>query len=233
MEPTLNLPDHVRKLTSDEKFQFSCHPGVSCFTDCCRELELALSPYDIVRLKNNLQITSGQFLADYCLIECNEQDALPRVYLGMVNDGRASCPFVSEKGCQVYDGRPAACRTYPLGRAAYQEEDGTSKAIFVLLQEPHCHGFAEPFSQDISAWNKDQELQEYNHLNDELMKIIHHPSIKNGAILSQQEQKLFLDTLYDLDAFRASNKIKENSTFKDEELLALAIKWLPNQLFAS
>ena len=43
-------------------FRFACHPGVSCFTQCCRKLDLFLYPYDIIRLKKRLGISSEEFL---------------------------------------------------------------------------------------------------------------------------------------------------------------------------
>ena len=42
------LPEYVRKLESGECFEFRCHPGVACFTDCCRGIDIMLTPYDIL-----------------------------------------------------------------------------------------------------------------------------------------------------------------------------------------
>jgi hypothetical protein len=53
--------DPVR-LTKESKFRFSCHPGVPCFTNCCRNMNIILTPYDIIRLKNRLGLTSDMFL---------------------------------------------------------------------------------------------------------------------------------------------------------------------------
>ncbi len=49
----------------DNSFSFACHPGLSCFTECCRDLRLALTPYDILRLKNRLGLASNDFLDQY------------------------------------------------------------------------------------------------------------------------------------------------------------------------
>jgi len=46
----------------DGKFSFACHPGVPCFTKCCSDLDLALTPYDVLRLKNRLEVSSGELL---------------------------------------------------------------------------------------------------------------------------------------------------------------------------
>ena len=225
----LQLPENVRELSPDEKFNFRCHPQVDCFTECCRELELALTPYDILRLSRELKMSTARCLDQYCLIECEDDDIFPRVYLGMVDDGRASCPFVSEKGCALYDGRPGACRTYPLGRAACRNISGRCQAFHVLLTEPHCHGFQEPLAQTIADWTKDQGLEQYNQFNDMLMTITQHFKIRNDTRLSKVQQQLFVDTLFDLDAFRA--RTPERQLDNDDELLTNAISWLRNELF--
>ncbi len=54
------LPEH-QPLEANEVFRFHCHPGISCFTDCCRQLELALTPYDVLRLKRRWGLPRATF----------------------------------------------------------------------------------------------------------------------------------------------------------------------------
>ena len=241
MRPDL-APELVRTLTPDETFRFRCHPGVACFTDCCRELELALSPYDVLRLSSHLGLAPSTFLDKYVLIELAEGSAFPQAYLCMVDDGRASCPFVSPAGCRVYADRPSACRTYPLGRGAFTTEDGKRDEVHVLLTEPHCKGFNENEQQDVSAWQKDQNLATYNAINDELLNILHHPRLKDGNPPDEQEEEIYL-FLYSLDTFRqqllngdlalpfhiTKNEREELAT-EDLALLRLGIRWLAHVL---
>ena len=42
-------------------FTFACHPEVPCFNQCCRRLNLVLTPYDVLRLKNHLGMSSEEF----------------------------------------------------------------------------------------------------------------------------------------------------------------------------
>ncbi len=198
----IHLPENTRRLACNETFSFSCHPGISCFTECCRELELALSPYDVLRLARELELSTGDFLDQYAIVEHPEGEAFPRVYLGMVDDGRASCPFVSEKGCRVYQGRPGACRTYPVGRAAILGCNNRVQEFFVLVSEPHCLGFSEPVERTVSQWTDDQGVGEYNAVNDELLSLLHHPKIKQGMTLDAQQRDRFLLALYNLDDFK-------------------------------
>ncbi len=45
------------QLALDDKFQFRCHKGIACFNKCCENIDIMLTPYDILRLKNRLGIT--------------------------------------------------------------------------------------------------------------------------------------------------------------------------------
>ena len=241
MRPDL-APEHVRPLTPNETFRFRCHPGVACFTDCCRELELALSPYDVLRLSKHLGLAPSTFLDQYALIEQAEGNGFPQVFLCMVDDGRASCPFVTASGCRVYADRPGACRTYPLGRGAFTTPDGDRHEMHILLNEPHCKGFSEGDPQDITAWQKDQDLATYNAMNDELLGILHHPRLQDGYPPVELEEEIFL-LLYSLDTFRnllldgtlalpipiTKNERQELGT-EDLALLRLGIRWLGHVL---
>jgi len=53
MDSIQNLKEEIMKeyprLTRDDTFTFACHPGVSCFNQCCRDVNIFLTPYDIIR----------------------------------------------------------------------------------------------------------------------------------------------------------------------------------------
>lgn len=226
----ISLPQNVRRLDDNETFQFSCHPEVACFTDCCRQLDLALSPYDVLRLRQALNLSSGEFLDRYALVEKTAEDTFPLVFLAMVDDGRASCPFVNDKGCTVYQDRPGACRTYPVGRGACLDKDGQAAELFVLLHEPHCQGFASGPEVTIDNWLTDQALAAYNEFNDLLMTVLHHPRIKEGFKPDDRQQERFLHLLYNLDTFRQESGANKN--IADQELLRSAIHLLHDELFS-
>lgn len=238
----ITLPDHVRMLATGETFQFGCHPGVPCFTQCCRELELDLTPYDVLRLRQGLKISSHDFFDRFAIIEQEPHDAYPHVFLGMVDDGKASCPFVSAAGCSVYHDRPGACRTYPAGRASRLTRNGTSE-FHVLISEPHCRGFEEKNSFTAQEWFADQELDSFNAMNDAVMQIMHHPMIHAGLRIEDSSAEKFLLALYRLDDFKsmlassalppalAELKQRACGSSDDEELLKFGVKWLRHELF--
>lgn len=240
--PTLPmLPENVTQIDSSNQFEFSCHKGVSCFTECCRLLELALTPYDILRLRYSTQLSSRRFLDEYVIEEFEEEDIFPRFYLTMVDDGRASCVFVVKEGCTVYTDRPGACRAYPLGRAVMRQNDGTTKEQFVLIHEEHCQGFDEKYQQNSMQYSTEQGLDKYNRFNDAVAELTQHQRIRNGFRPSAEQRELYTLALYDLDTFRQhliqgmlpTVGIQQDTIVKwsDEELLLYAIKWLQEQLF--
>ncbi len=201
MFDTAHLPENISRIDGDENFSFACHPQVKCFTECCRLLELALTPYDVLRLRQATGLNSEELLAKYIIIEQEPGEAFPRLYLTMVDDGRASCIFVGKDGCSVYAHRPGACRTYPLGRGVARNESGT-KEHFVILKESHCQGFFEHAKHTPKTYCRSQELAHFNQFNDAVMEILQHNAIRNGFIPSQHNVELFILALYNLDTFR-------------------------------
>ncbi len=46
----------------DNCFKFSCHRDIPCFNKCCGNVNIFLTPYDVLRMKNRLKMESGEFL---------------------------------------------------------------------------------------------------------------------------------------------------------------------------
>ena len=227
-------------------FRFDCHPEVPCFTECCADLNLALTPYDILRLKNRLNMESAQFLDQYTEPSLDQDHRLPRVRLRMNDGGRKPCPFVTEKGCRVYEDRPSACRIYPLGRATAKSRGGTSSVIerFFLVKEEHCKGFDESREWTVVDWTSDQGLDSYQKFNDLWMEIVtHQGSIGTGDAATRNIQMFFMAS-YNLEAFRRfvfkssflqSFEVDPDTVERirqdEEALLEFAIKWIRFALF--
>lgn len=244
MSMNLQLPENIKRLAPGEKFSFSCHPEVGCFTKCCRDLELGLTPYDLLRLKNELKLSAADFLDRYVLVEKEENEVFPRFYLTMVDDGKASCPFVTASGCKVYDSRPGACRVYPLGRAVSQVCGGRKFEFHVLLTEPHCLGLNSSRNFTAEEWTRHQGLTPYNEFNDEVMTLLQHQKVKQGIKLTKEQTDMFVLALYDLDGFRnlvLDPGFLSRTTISPDNLLAVAaddtsllrfgIRWLKSELF--
>jgi len=233
-----SIKDKIQPLENGG-LRFACHPGVDCFTECCRDLNLLLTPYDIVRLKNRLGLSSDDFLDRYADFRFDEGRPIPIAYLLMSQNERKTCPFVSPKGCVVYEDRPSACRIYPVARASRLHRlHGVVLENYFILHEDHCLGFTEEQFWKTDEWLKDQGLEDYHELNDLWMGLVTHPKLRN-AHLSQKQQQVFYLAGYNMDKFR---EMVHNSRFlsvfqiEDDEigqirinetaLLKLAFRWI-------
>ena len=162
-----NFPEGMTPI-GDATFRFACHPGVACFTRCCRKLELFLYPYDILRLKKRLGITSEEFLNSYTGVVQAGNPCFPSVIMRMRDDAEHSCPFLDpEKGCTVYEDRPSACRTYPLERAVDRNpERGAPREYYFITSHDYCLGHQEAREWTTREWVRDQQLLYYNAMDD-------------------------------------------------------------------
>jgi Fe-S-cluster containining protein len=236
-------PDTIQEMLQplgNGQFQFACHPGVPCFTECCRDLKLLLTPYDILRLKNHLGLDARTFLDQHTNTELDVRRNLPMIYLRMQDNPRKTCPFVSATGCQVYPDRPAACRIYPVARASRMHRlHGTVQEDYFVLHEAHCRGFEESRTWSVQEWTQDQGLEKYHHFNNQWMEIITHPKLLQENGISEKQQQMFFLASYNMDKFRdfvlagrfldlfdLPEGMAKAVVDSDEALLELAFLWL-------
>ena len=63
----------VKNLDRAQPFSFRCAPDLICFTDCCRQLDLALTPYDVLRLRRALGISDEEMVvANFGLLNASK-----------------------------------------------------------------------------------------------------------------------------------------------------------------
>ena len=232
-------------LSTNDTFSFSCSKKVPCFNECCRDLTQFLTPYDILRLKHRLDVSSRLFLERYTTQQTGPETGLPIITLKTDDPHKLKCPFVTSSGCSVYEDRPSSCRTYPLVRIASRSRE-TSKITeqYLLLKESHCQGSEQGRTWTIRKWIEDQDVTFYNIMNDMLLEII---GLKNRLIPGPMDIKsrfAFHMALYDIDTFRShifephiletwSLDEKTLNTLKndDVELLKLGHRWIKKILF--
>lgn len=239
--------EDLPKLQLDDTFRFSCHPGIRCFNQCCRDLNQYLTPYDILRLKNRLGLSSKQFLNQHTVCHIGPRSGLPVVSLKMLKEDDLKCPFVSPAGCTVYEDRPGSCRTYPLGRMAVRKPgEQVCQESYFLIKEAHCLGFDEQKEWTVREWKKDQGLDTYNEMSDLMMDIVSLMNRSGKTRLTDEENEIFCMACYDLDRFKdfvfekrlgESVSIEESILDllrKDEvALMKFGIKWIKWRLFGN
>lgn len=193
------------KLGPSSRFKFRCHPGVSCFTQCCRGIHIVLTPYDIIRLKNRLQLPSGEFLAVYTEGHILEKANLPIVSLKLLDDEQKSCPFVRDDGCIVYNDRPSSCRYYPLGVGTLMHKEGADDSgFYFFVHEDHCRGFEEDREWTVDEWRRDQGVDIHDEVNGEWTDlIVRKRSFPSSIRLTDQSKQMFFMASYDIDRFKS------------------------------
>jgi Fe-S-cluster containining protein len=248
-DPAPELPEALRdkrRLAEDDAFPFSCHPGVPCFNRCCADINIVLTPLDVLRLARRVGITTTEFLAQYCLHPITKDLSLPIVMLGMGEDPEKKCRFVGEQGCTVYEDRPWACRMYPVGMAIPPARAGVEpEPVFFLFEDDFCEGHREPRRFTVAEWRTDQKVPEREALEEGFREIVTHPWFIGGRRLDERRIEMFHMACYDLDRFRRfvfestflqrfelEPELVERMRANDEELLRFAFRWLRFALFA-
>jgi Fe-S-cluster containining protein len=235
------------RLSAKSDFKFRCHPGVPCFTKCCRGIQIILTPYDVIRLKNRLGLSSEEFLAIYTVPHLLEKTDLPVVALKMMDDEEGSCPFVrDEEGCILYEDRPTTCRYYPLGVATLQHKEGADdEGFYFLVNEPHCKGFDEDNTQTVGEWRQSEGVVDRDEINREWTDlVVRKRSFPASIKLTEKAKQIFFMVSYNIDKFRdfvfessflERNPVDAETVEKirsDEvELLRFGVNWLTSVLF--
>ena len=206
--------------------QFRCRKGIACWNACCSNIDISLTPYDILRLKRRLGLASAQFLQQYAVPYELEKDGIAGVKLKPVAGGSA-CQFMKPEGCGVYEDRPTACRYYPVALLSMRRQDEyVDRDAYALVKEEHCLGHNEPRSLTIDDYRAEQGLGEYDELGRGWRQLVLKKKSSGPAVgkPSVRSRQLFFMTCYDLDTFRAfvdSGPFRELYDVPESELKAM------------
>ncbi len=245
-DPKPTSPIVPMRLSLDDSFRFHCHKGVACFNECCRSIDIMLTPYDILRLKTRLGLTSKQFIGRHTMLFEMDAHGMPGLKM-KTKEGSAECQFLTEQGCSVYQDRPAACRYYALGLTTMRAKDSPEdEDFYFVVKEPHCRGHDEPKSQTVREYRQGQGVDVYDEMSREWRQVV----LKKrscGPTLGRPSDRsfdLFFQASYDLDGFREfvlsesfgqvydiDETTKEKLASDDVAMLQFAARFLKHALF--
>ncbi len=242
MKSRKDFPEGMQPL-GKEKFHFHCHSDVDCYRVCCRNVEMFLYPYDVLRLKTALQIASQEFMEQYSrVVQGVSHPYFPAVMLRLTEDKDNACPFLTEQGCGVYMDRPSACRTYPLERGVDRNpEKGMDQEFYFMTDHAYCHGHQEEKTFTVKKWIRDQRLDQYNLMNDLWAELdtVFSGNPWGGEGSGGPKQQMAFTACYDIDNFRLlvakhslidrfnlSRDQKRRIHGSDTELLKFAFEWM-------
>jgi len=153
------------RIREGETFRFRCHPSIDCFNRCCRNLNLFLYPYDVIRLRTRLGLTSDEFLDRHADAVLRPGSHFPDVLLRMAENDQKTCPFLTPEGCSVYPDRPDTCRAFPLEHGLrHDAETDTDAPVFFFRPPDFCLGRDEEKQWTVPEWVEDQEAETYHRM---------------------------------------------------------------------
>ncbi len=247
-DPSENLPEPLRnkrQLAPGSTFCYDCSPKLPCFTDCCADVNIVLTPLDVLSLARKAGLTTKQFLDRHTLSPITKELHLPVVLLKMDATPEKRCPFVSPQGCSVYEARPWACRMYPVGMALPPARAGVEPApCYFLFEDDFCKGRGESRTWTVDSWQADQGIQARDELEKGFRELVSHPWFIGGRQLDPKRIEMFFMAAYDLDTFREflfattfvqrfqlEPALVESLRTDDHALLRFGFRWLRFALF--
>lgn len=136
---------------------------------CCHGNQVLLNPWEINRLAFEKQISAREFRDLYCdwngiLLKFNgEKD----------HRGKSSCSqYIENFGCSLHEGRPLACRLFPIGR---QIQNETIQYIFQGETFPCLNGCPEVNElpqQSVEDYLNGQQTSLFEQAQDEYLEVM-------------------------------------------------------------
>ncbi len=235
-----NLPG--QRLETGDTFNFRCCPGIGCFNRCCRNLNLFLYPYDVIRLKKRLNMTSDRFLEKYVDIVLRPSNFFPEVLLAMSDNPEKTCPFLKPSGCSVYPDRSDACRTFPVEQGVlYDVGQDKTETIHFFRPPDFCLGQYEKTVWTTRTWSKDQDAEVYHEMTarwSALKRMFQTDPWGSQGTDGPKAKMAFMAT-YNMDQFRdflfkstflkrykVTSKVLKRIRSNDVELMKFGFEWV-------
>jgi uncharacterized protein len=231
--------DGIPHLSAEDRVNFHCGKELDCFTSCCRDVSIVLTPYDVLRMKRALHLDSSEFLSRYTIFGLTEKK-LPLVLLRM-NAEDKRCGLVTPEGCSIYQHRPWACRMYPLGVARPDNSRPGETGFYFLIHEDVCHGHGQQNGNGctVREWMAGQEIEAYEMMAESFQRLMTHKFWRTSEPLSSEKADMYLMAAYDLDRFRRfvfeTSFLQKFDVYEDRieairrddlELLEFGMSWL-------
>jgi len=249
-DPEVNTPYRSPvepvELALETQIQFHCHKKIACFNACCRNIDITLTPYDVLKLKRRLGLTSSEFVSGYTLPFAMDHHNMPGLKMA-TKPNSSECVFLQEGGCGVYEDRPVACRYYALGSMGVRKKDESQvEDIYFVVKEDHCLGHNEPRQLSVGEYRQEQGCNEYDQANRAWRDIVLKKRSSGPTIGAPSERSLQLFDMcsYDMDSFRKfvqtegfenvfklSQEEKESLIENEDELLQFACRFLKQVLY--
>jgi hypothetical protein len=231
-----------KALAAGDTFNFQCHAALACFNRCCRNLNLFLYPYDVLRLSRRLEISTDEFVERYVDVVLRDGHYFPEVLLRMAENDEKTCPYLTKEGCSVYPDRPDTCRTFPVEQGAhYDAATDTTTAVHFFRPPDFCLGQHEEKQWTTGTWAADQEAERYHDMTMHWARVRrlfqsdpwgaegpHGPKAKMAFMatynLDRFREFLFGSTFF--KRYRIRPDVKRRLRTNDKSLLLFGFEWV-------
>jgi uncharacterized protein len=231
-----------QKLKTTDRFLFRCHPALECFNRCCRNLNLFLYPYDVIRLKQHLGITSDCFLDQSVDVVLRPGNFFPDVLLKMSDCDQRPCTFLTESGCSVYENRPYTCRLFPVEQGVIYDAGRKKTDMIHFFRPPDfCLGKKEAHPWTPETWMDNQEAERHAEMTTDwsVLKRLFAEDPWGPAGPNGPKGKMAFMAVYNIDRFRefvfqssflkryrVKSAIRKKIRIDDAELLKFGFEWI-------
>jgi len=240
-------PDRIdtlpgKRLSESDTFNFACHDNLACFNQCCRNLNLFLYPYDVLRLRKALNMTAGEFIDRYVDVVMRPDNFFPDVLLSMADNAEKTCPFLTDDGCSVYENRSYSCRLFPMEQGMMMADGAREPEILYFFRPPEfCLGRHEDRPLSPVRWITDQQAETYVRMTRAWaeVKALFNTDPWGAAGPCGPAAKMAFMAAYNMDAFRdfvfnsgflKRYKVKSATLQKlrasDTELMLFGLDWI-------
>lgn len=155
---------------------------------CCHGKTVFVNPWELATISKAKKLTAQQFAETYC-----EWGGIKLKFEGVVGyKSQNSCSqYIENFGCSVHEGRPLACRLYPLGRQIQNEtvqyiHEGSEfpclEGCPVVTELPHFT--VEEYLQDQSTKNYEKGQDSYLEVMQQLADIAFELFLDSGLAQS-------------------------------------------------
>ncbi len=147
-------------LADDDLIQLFC--GINgCTSNCCtKSAPVVLNPYEISLICRAAKMSYEDLLD---IVDTGRDRGFPLVMLPR----DPACHFWTGKGCRIYEGRPLACRLFPLGRIYDQ-----GRSHIVLPELNVCSGISPSPSKTVSDYLREQNTAKHIEMADQWIDFV-------------------------------------------------------------
>lgn len=197
---------------------------------CCRDKVITLAPYDVLRIARAAGVSTRAAIARFTL----RRGSILKFGAG------GACSMLEGVRCRIHEGRPLACRLYPLGLE--RAEDGRGERFVRLEPAPGSLGV---YGNDgtVGDFLEAQDVAEYLDANDRYRRLIPRIRARIAELIdfekieprefwrvatrealaeSNYDPNPLIDAMFDLDGFVGRRDDEEAEMFV--HLAALAVR---------